>query len=88
MRRASHQAWCVAPSARSTPTLWAYAQRNAHKDTPKKILAYAISQTYKIKDVIYLYEMTSKLLWFNYPMLIFYSDNKRCGSVELRYIYV
>ncbi|MCS7076568.1 MAG: hypothetical protein NZ455_07665 [Bacteroidia bacterium] len=22
--------------ARSTPTLWAYAQRNAHKDTPKK----------------------------------------------------
>ncbi|MCS7075458.1 MAG: hypothetical protein NZ455_02055 [Bacteroidia bacterium] len=28
--------WGVAPSARSTPTLWAYAQRNAHKDTPKK----------------------------------------------------
>ncbi|MCS7076642.1 MAG: hypothetical protein NZ455_08035 [Bacteroidia bacterium] len=30
----------VAPkrsAARSTPTLWAYAQRNAHKDTPKKI---------------------------------------------------
>ncbi|MCS7076526.1 MAG: hypothetical protein NZ455_07450 [Bacteroidia bacterium] len=27
----------VAPLARSTPTLWAYAQRNAHKDTPKKI---------------------------------------------------
>ncbi|MDW8348136.1 MAG: DUF4097 family beta strand repeat-containing protein, partial [Bacteroidia bacterium] len=26
-----------APLARSTPTLWAYAQRNAHKDTPKKI---------------------------------------------------
>ncbi|MDW8346609.1 MAG: hypothetical protein RML94_06640 [Bacteroidia bacterium] len=25
----------AAPSARSTPTLWAYAQRNAHKDTPK-----------------------------------------------------
>ncbi|MCS7078198.1 MAG: hypothetical protein NZ455_15910 [Bacteroidia bacterium] len=25
----------VAPLARSTPTLWAYAQRNAHKDTPK-----------------------------------------------------
>ncbi|MDW8348143.1 MAG: arginine--tRNA ligase, partial [Bacteroidia bacterium] len=25
------------PSARSTPTLWAYAQRNAHKDTPKKL---------------------------------------------------
>ncbi|MCS7075908.1 MAG: hypothetical protein NZ455_04340 [Bacteroidia bacterium] len=24
-------------AARSTPTLWAYAQRNAHKDTPKKI---------------------------------------------------
>ncbi|MCS7076931.1 MAG: hypothetical protein NZ455_09500 [Bacteroidia bacterium] len=23
-------------AARSTPTLWAYAQRNAHKDTPKK----------------------------------------------------
>ncbi|MCS7076892.1 MAG: hypothetical protein NZ455_09300 [Bacteroidia bacterium] len=23
--------------ARSTPTLWAYAQRNAHKDTPKKL---------------------------------------------------
>ncbi|MCS7078191.1 MAG: hypothetical protein NZ455_15875 [Bacteroidia bacterium] len=21
--------------ARSTPTLWAYAERNAHKDTPK-----------------------------------------------------
>ncbi|MCS7077759.1 MAG: hypothetical protein NZ455_13705 [Bacteroidia bacterium] len=28
--------WGVAPLARSTPTLWAYAQRNAHKDTPKK----------------------------------------------------
>ncbi|MCS7076902.1 MAG: hypothetical protein NZ455_09350 [Bacteroidia bacterium] len=27
----------VVPLARSTPTLWAYAQRNAHKDTPKKI---------------------------------------------------
>ncbi|MCS7077427.1 MAG: hypothetical protein NZ455_11995 [Bacteroidia bacterium] len=27
--------WGVAPLARSTPTLWAYAQRNAHKDTPK-----------------------------------------------------
>ncbi|MDW8347537.1 MAG: hypothetical protein RML94_11310 [Bacteroidia bacterium] len=27
----------AAPSARSTPTLWAYAQRNAHKDTPKKL---------------------------------------------------
>ncbi|MDW8348013.1 MAG: hypothetical protein RML94_13710, partial [Bacteroidia bacterium] len=27
--------WGIAPSARSTPTLWAYAQRNAHKDTPK-----------------------------------------------------
>ncbi|MCS7077437.1 MAG: hypothetical protein NZ455_12045 [Bacteroidia bacterium] len=26
----------AAPLARSTPTLWAYAQRNAHKDTPKK----------------------------------------------------
>ncbi|MCS7076426.1 MAG: hypothetical protein NZ455_06940 [Bacteroidia bacterium] len=25
----------VAPLAPSTPTLWAYAQRNAHKDTPK-----------------------------------------------------
>ncbi|MDW8347527.1 MAG: hypothetical protein RML94_11255 [Bacteroidia bacterium] len=24
-------------AARSTPTLWAYAQRNAHKDTPKKL---------------------------------------------------
>ncbi|MCS7076189.1 MAG: hypothetical protein NZ455_05750 [Bacteroidia bacterium] len=34
MRRVREQ--CVAPSARSTPTLWAYAQRNAHKDTPKK----------------------------------------------------
>ncbi|MCS7075096.1 MAG: hypothetical protein NZ455_00200 [Bacteroidia bacterium] len=22
--------------ARSTPTLWVYAQRNAHKDTPRK----------------------------------------------------
>ncbi|MCS7076139.1 MAG: hypothetical protein NZ455_05500 [Bacteroidia bacterium] len=30
--------WGVAPLARSTPTLWAYAQRNAHKDTPKKII--------------------------------------------------
>ncbi|MDW8345677.1 MAG: hypothetical protein RML94_01880 [Bacteroidia bacterium] len=29
--------WGAAPSARSTPTLWAYAQRNAHKDTPKKV---------------------------------------------------
>ncbi|MCS7075737.1 MAG: hypothetical protein NZ455_03465 [Bacteroidia bacterium] len=29
--------WGAAPLARSTPTLWAYAQRNAHKDTPKKI---------------------------------------------------
>ncbi|MCS7077683.1 MAG: hypothetical protein NZ455_13285 [Bacteroidia bacterium] len=28
--------WGAAPLARSTPTLWAYAQRNAHKDTPKK----------------------------------------------------
>ncbi|MCS7075832.1 MAG: hypothetical protein NZ455_03945 [Bacteroidia bacterium] len=28
--------WGIAPLARSTPTLWAYAQRNAHKDTPKK----------------------------------------------------
>ncbi|MDW8348080.1 MAG: hypothetical protein RML94_14050 [Bacteroidia bacterium] len=31
--------WGAAPQrsvARSTPTLWAYAQRNAHKDTPKK----------------------------------------------------
>ncbi|MCS7076927.1 MAG: hypothetical protein NZ455_09480 [Bacteroidia bacterium] len=51
MRRASREAWCeaarprfyscpgvgVAPLARSTPTLWAYAQRNAHKDTPKKL---------------------------------------------------
>ncbi|MCS7076532.1 MAG: hypothetical protein NZ455_07480 [Bacteroidia bacterium] len=27
--------WGAAPLARSTPTLWAYAQRNAHKDTPK-----------------------------------------------------
>ncbi|MCS7076223.1 MAG: hypothetical protein NZ455_05925 [Bacteroidia bacterium] len=27
----------VTPLARSTPTLWAYAQRNAHKDTPKKL---------------------------------------------------
>ncbi|MCS7076944.1 MAG: hypothetical protein NZ455_09565 [Bacteroidia bacterium] len=26
----------AAPLARSTPTLWAYAQRNAHKDTPRK----------------------------------------------------
>ncbi|MCS7077270.1 MAG: hypothetical protein NZ455_11205 [Bacteroidia bacterium] len=25
----------AAPLARSTPTLWVYAQRNAHKDTPK-----------------------------------------------------
>ncbi|MCS7075913.1 MAG: hypothetical protein NZ455_04365 [Bacteroidia bacterium] len=24
-------------AARSTPTLWAYAQRNAHKDTPKNM---------------------------------------------------
>ncbi|MDW8348512.1 MAG: hypothetical protein RML94_16225 [Bacteroidia bacterium] len=31
--------WGVAPLARSTPTLWAYAQRNAHKDTPKKLLS-------------------------------------------------
>ncbi|MCS7077039.1 MAG: hypothetical protein NZ455_10040 [Bacteroidia bacterium] len=29
--------WGAAPLARSTPTLWAYAQRNAHKDTPKKL---------------------------------------------------
>ncbi|MCS7075153.1 MAG: hypothetical protein NZ455_00490 [Bacteroidia bacterium] len=29
--------WGAAPLARSTPTLWAYAQHNAHKDTPKKI---------------------------------------------------
>ncbi|MCS7078259.1 MAG: hypothetical protein NZ455_16220 [Bacteroidia bacterium] len=28
--------WGAAPLARSTPTLWAYAQQNAHKDTPKK----------------------------------------------------
>ncbi|MCS7076129.1 MAG: hypothetical protein NZ455_05450 [Bacteroidia bacterium] len=37
MRRVRKQ--CAAPkrsAARSTPTLWAYAQRNAHKDTPKK----------------------------------------------------
>ncbi|MCS7076560.1 MAG: hypothetical protein NZ455_07625 [Bacteroidia bacterium] len=30
--------WGAAPkrsAARSTPTLWAYAQRNAHKGTPK-----------------------------------------------------
>ncbi|MCS7076213.1 MAG: hypothetical protein NZ455_05875 [Bacteroidia bacterium] len=31
------QGWGAAPLARSTPTLWAYAQRNAHKDTPKNI---------------------------------------------------
>ncbi|MDW8345477.1 MAG: hypothetical protein RML94_00870 [Bacteroidia bacterium] len=31
--------WGAAPLARSTPTLWAYAQRNAHKDTPKKLLS-------------------------------------------------
>ncbi|MDW8346781.1 MAG: hypothetical protein RML94_07515 [Bacteroidia bacterium] len=34
------QGWAgggAAPLARSTPTLWAYAQRNAHKDTPKKL---------------------------------------------------
>ncbi|MCS7077889.1 MAG: hypothetical protein NZ455_14355 [Bacteroidia bacterium] len=38
--------WGAAPSARSTPTLWAYAQRNAHKDTPKKISKhYACSLT-------------------------------------------
>ncbi|MCS7077042.1 MAG: hypothetical protein NZ455_10055 [Bacteroidia bacterium] len=58
MRRASRQAWCeaprlhsnscpggggAAPLARSTPTLWAYAQRNAHKDTPKKLSILQIS---------------------------------------------
>ncbi|MCS7077422.1 MAG: hypothetical protein NZ455_11970 [Bacteroidia bacterium] len=31
----------AAPLARSTPTLWAYAQRNAHKDTPKKELKFS-----------------------------------------------
>ncbi|MDW8345483.1 MAG: hypothetical protein RML94_00900, partial [Bacteroidia bacterium] len=31
------------PLARSTPTLWAYAQRNAHKDTPKKLLSLSYS---------------------------------------------
>ncbi|MCS7075861.1 MAG: hypothetical protein NZ455_04095 [Bacteroidia bacterium] len=42
MRRVREQ--CVAlakhrsdSAAHSTPTLWAYAQRNAHKDTPKKL---------------------------------------------------
>ncbi|MDW8345541.1 MAG: hypothetical protein RML94_01190 [Bacteroidia bacterium] len=35
----------VAPSARSTPTLWAYAQRNAHKDTPKKIPSFISTLT-------------------------------------------
>ncbi|MCS7075937.1 MAG: hypothetical protein NZ455_04485 [Bacteroidia bacterium] len=41
--------WGVAPSARSTPTLWAYAQRNAHKDTPKKTL--------KLKSYILNFEL-------------------------------
>ncbi|MDW8345880.1 MAG: hypothetical protein RML94_02895 [Bacteroidia bacterium] len=35
--------WGVAPSARSTPTLLARAQRNASKDTPKKYTLLFIS---------------------------------------------
>ncbi|MCS7077645.1 MAG: hypothetical protein NZ455_13095 [Bacteroidia bacterium] len=27
-------------AARSTPTLWAYAQRNAHKVTPKRKITF------------------------------------------------
>ncbi|MDW8348257.1 MAG: hypothetical protein RML94_14945 [Bacteroidia bacterium] len=36
--------------ARSTPTLWAYAQRNAHKDTPKKEKNLSHSKNPKSKN--------------------------------------
>ncbi|MDW8346376.1 MAG: hypothetical protein RML94_05410 [Bacteroidia bacterium] len=47
--------WGAAPSARSTPTLWAYAQRNAHKDTPKKLAQDRIESQEKFAGRIEIY---------------------------------
>ncbi|MDW8347899.1 MAG: hypothetical protein RML94_13140, partial [Bacteroidia bacterium] len=46
----------AAPLARSTPTLWAYAQRNAHKDTPRnKPLSYKRVHQNPIFDITTYY---------------------------------